>query len=209
MPNRRQGLALLEVAGFLLRFLKLNQIAKTAIIAILVFLTISRSLWAEEKTARQNPIWLYEIRAGILVHDVPVWSRSRQESGVDFNGELIFGFPNSRLFSGVLRTNLGFSLNNQGDTSKVYSGLLWEYIWESGLFLNLGLGLAAHNGELEDSDDKKELGSRILFRIPIEIGLFFNRHQGISIMFDHVSNAYLADPNEGLDTVGLRYTYRF
>ena len=73
----------------------------------------------------------------------------------------------------------------------------------------LGLGLAAHDGKLENSDDKKELGSRILFRIPIEIGLLFTLHQGVSIMFDHVSNAYLADPNEGLDTVGLRYTYRF
>ena len=50
---------------------------------------------------------------------------------------------------------------------------------------------------------------RILFRIPIEMGLLFTRHQGVSIRFDHVSNAYLADPNEGLDTIGLRYTYRF
>jgi len=24
-----------------------------------------------------------------------------------------------------------------------------------------------------------------------------------------VSNAYLADPNEGLDVIGLRYSYRF
>ena len=187
----------------------MNQIPKTAIIAILVFLTISQSIWAEEIKARKNPNWLYEIRAGILAHDVPVWSRSREEGGVDFNGELIFSFPENRLFSGVLRTNLGFSLNNQGDTSKVYSGLLWEYIWDSGLFINLGLGLAAHDGKLDNSDNNKQLGSRILFRIPIEIGLLFTRHQGVSIMFDHVSNAYLADPNEGLDTIGLRYIYRF
>ena len=140
---------------------------------------------------------------------MPVWSRSRQEGGVDVNVEFIFSFPNCRLFSGSVRTNLGFSLNNQGDTSKIYSGLLWEYVWDSGLFLNLGLGLAAHNGKLDDSDDKKALGSRILFRIPIEMGLLFTPHQGVSIMFDHISNAYLANPNEGLDTIGLRYTYRF
>jgi hypothetical protein len=152
---------------------------------------------------------LYGIRTGILAHDVPVWSLSRREGGVDFNAELIFGFPNGRLFSGVVRTNLGFSLNSQGDTSKVYTGLLWEYMWDSGLFLNLGLGLAAHDGKLDNSDDKKGLGSRILFRIPLEMGLLFTRHQGISMMFDHVSNAYLADPNEGLDTIGLRYIYRF
>jgi hypothetical protein len=187
----------------------LNQIAKTAIIAILMILSAFQAAGVEEKPTRQNHKWLYEIRAGILAHDVPVWSRTRQEGGVDFNTELIFGFPNHRLFSGIVRANLGFSLNSQGDTSKVYSGLLWEYIWDSGLFLNLGLGLAAHDGKLDNSDDKKALGSRILFRIPIELGLLFTRDQGVSIMFDHVSNAYLADPNEGLDTIGLRYTYRF
>ena len=172
-------------------------------------LPTGQAIFAEQKPTRQHHNGLYGIRAGIQAHDVRLWSRSRQESGVDLNAEFIFGFPNIRLFSGTVRTNLGFSLNTQGDTSKVYSGLLWEYIWETDVFLNLGLGLAAHNGELENSDNKKELGSRILFRIPIEIGLFLTRHQGISIMFDHVSNAYLADPNEGLDTVGLRYVYRF
>ncbi len=187
----------------------MNQIARTVIFTIVATLSTGQAIWAEQKPARQHHNWLYEIRAGILAHDVRLWSLSRQEGGVDFNAEFIFGFPNRRLFSGTVRTNLGFSLNNQGDTSKVYSGLLWEYIWDSGLFLNLGLGLAAHDGELENSDDKKELGSRILFRIPIEIGLFLTRYQGVSIMFDHVSNAYLADPNEGLDTIGLRYIYRF
>jgi hypothetical protein len=187
----------------------LNQIVRTSIFTVLVILSASQAICAEEKPTPQNHNWLYEIRAGILAHDVPVWSLSRREGGVDFNAELIFGFPNSRLFSGVVRTNLGFSLNSQGDTSKVYAGLLWEYMWDSGLFLNLGLGLAAHDGKLDNSDDRKELGSRILFRIPLEMGLFFTRHQGISVMFDHVSNAYLADPNEGLDTIGLRYTYRF
>ena len=187
----------------------MNQIGRAAIIAILVFLATSRLVCAEQKPTRQHHKWLYAMRAGILAHDVPVWSRSRQEGGVDFNAEFIFGFPNYRLFSGSVRANLGFSLNSQGDTSRIYSGLLWEYMWDSGLFFNLGLGLAAHDGELENSDDKKELGSRILFRIPIEMGLLFTPHQGVSIMFDHVSNAYLADPNEGLDTIGLRYIYRF
>jgi hypothetical protein len=28
-------------------------------------------------------------------------------------------------------------------------------------------------------------------------------------MFDHISNAYLASPNEGMDTLGVRYGYQF
>ena len=173
-------------------------------------LFVSHALSSEEGPIDQNQRWLSDIRVGILAHDVPIWSRSREEGGVDFNTELIFIWPNYSLAGGIVRSNLGISLNNQGDTSKIYSGFLWEYIWQSGLFLNLGVGLAVHDGELEtNDDDKKELGSRVLFRIPIEIGLLFAEHHGLSIMFDHVSNAYLADPNEGLDTIGIRYTYRF
>jgi lipid A 3-O-deacylase len=187
----------------------LNQFRKTTIFIILLTLFAPQTACSEDRTGRQNHKWLYEIRTGILAHDVPIWSLSREEGGVDFNAEFIFAYPDYSLISGILRTNLGFSLNSRGDTSKIYSGLLWEYIWNSVIFMDLGLGLAVHDGKLDNNDDRKELGSRILFRIPIEIGFLFAGHHGISIMFDHVSNAYLADPNEGLDTLGLRYSYRF
>jgi hypothetical protein len=105
---------------------------------------------------------------------------------------------------------LGADVNNRGDTSKIYSGFLWEYLWPSGFFIDLGLGLAAHDGNLQsDDDDRKELGSRVLFRVPVEIGVLFAERHGVSILFAHVSNAYLANPNQGLDTIGLRYSYRF
>ncbi|MGZ8955779.1 MAG: acyloxyacyl hydrolase [Methylovulum sp.] len=29
------------------------------------------------------------------------------------------------------------------------------------------------------------------------------------MMLDHISNAGLADPNEGMDNVGIRYGFRF
>ena len=111
-------------------------------------LFVSHALSSEEGSIDQNQGWLSDIRVGILAHDVPIWSRSREEGGVDFNTELIFIWPNYSIAGGVVRSNLGVSLNNQGDTSKIYSGFLWEYIWQSGLFLNLGVGLAVHDGEL-------------------------------------------------------------
>ncbi len=52
--------------------------------------------------------------------------------------------------------------------------------------------------------NRKELGSRTLFRVPFEFGLILNDHLRLSFMFDHVSNGYLAVPNQGLDTVGFR-----
>ena len=95
-------------------------------------------------------------------------------------------------------------------SSKLYGGLVWQYVADSGWFLKLGLGGAVHDGERETlREGKKELGSQVLFHIPIELGRSVRGRHRISLYFDHVSNASLADENEGLDTLGLRYGYLF
>lgn len=154
---------------------------------------------------------LYGCRIGLLDHDVNgLWSGMRAESGVDLNGEIVFKKPRLSLWRGSILTNLGVTLNNQGDTNTLYGGFIWEFVSEAGVFFNTGLGLAAHSGELEtDDDQKKSLGSRILFRIPIEIGATLGTRHRISILFAHTSNAYLADPNQGLDVLGVRYGIQF
>ena len=59
--------------------------------------------------------------------------------------------------------------------------------------------------------NKKELGSSLLFREAAEIGWNFYGKDSISIRLDHISNANLwgEDTNEGLDTLGIFYGYRF
>jgi hypothetical protein len=180
-------------------------------IAVMVMLVSTPAGGDEPIPSQAGFGWLHEIRLGVLKHDVDnLWSRNRKESGVSYNGEIIFSRPNLFFLKGMIRPNLGLSVNDQGDTSKVYAGLVWEVESEAGLFLNLGLGATVHNGELDtDRADKKQLGARVLFRIPIEFGFGLNRNHRISIMFDHISNAGLTSPNEGLDTLGLRYGYRF
>ena len=154
---------------------------------------------------------VHELRFGALAHDVDgLWSGSRREEGVDLNFEMVFAQPSAKLPVGVLRPNLGVSANPSGDTSKLYGGVLWQIDFDSGVFFDLGLGVAAHNGETDSiKPGHKRLGSRLQFRIPIELGYTPDGHNRFSIMFDHISNANLADPNEGLDTLGLRYGYTF
>jgi hypothetical protein len=182
-----------------------------AVVLMMCFLYASSASGAEPSTEQKDSCWVYELRAGVLAHDVPgLWSGSRKEGGVDFSAELIFSRPSFSLLWGIVRPNLGMSLNNQGDTSKLYAGMLWEFQMESGIFLNLGVDGAVHDGESETSEeDGKELGSRFLFRIPIEIGYALNEHHRLSILYEHLSNGYLTSPNEGLDTLGIRYGYRF
>jgi hypothetical protein len=155
--------------------------------------------------------WLHEIRGGVLAHDVDhLWTGENVEDGVDLNAEMIFARPAVSALEGRIRLNAGASINTAGNTSKVYGGMLWEWEARFGLFFDVGLGLAVHNGELDtNKPDRKSLGSRVLFRTAIEVGYSFNTHHRIALSFDHVSNASLASPNDGMDTLGLRYCYRF
>lgn len=112
------------------------------------------------------------------------------------------------MLGGNIHPAVGASINTGGDTSKIYAGLRYRYELENGLFF--GLGVAAHNGESKlVQTDKKALGSTLLFHIPAEIGYRFTEHYAASIYFDHISNGYTQDENEGLDTLGVRIGYRF
>jgi lipid A 3-O-deacylase len=45
--------------------------------------------------------------------------------------------------------------------------------------------------------------------IPFELGYRFDERQSMSVYFEHMSNGNLADHNETLDSIGIRYGYRF
>ena len=192
-----------------------KSIFRTVITSILLLITclvfITPVYGTDIRDQQQDTKWLHEVRLGVLAHDVDnMWSGSRKESGSDFNGELIFDRMNCNILSGTVRPNLGASINSSGDTSKLYGGLIWESKIRSSMFLNMGLGAAIHNGEsLSKSNDMKSLGSSLLFRVPFEFGFEIDKHHRISIMFDHISNGYIKEPNEGLDTLGIRYGFRF
>jgi hypothetical protein len=155
--------------------------------------------------------FFYGWRIGVLGHDVDsLWSGSQAEEGVDLNAEIVLKRPGFSFLKGRVLPNVGMTVNTRGDTSTLYAGCIWEYVSDAGVFFNTGVGLAVHNGELETADDqKKSLGSRVLFRIPIELGATFGRRHRLSLFFAHISNAYLTEPNDGLDVLGLRYGWQF
>jgi len=153
---------------------------------------------------------LHELKFGILAHDVgDLWSGFNREDGVDINVEASLS-PSLDLGFATLRPAFGASINTEGDTSKLYVDARLEHDFEGGVFLAAGIGAAVHDGEIHGGNrERKALGSRVLLHFPIEAGYRFDEHHGLSVYFDHVSNGYLADDNEGMDTLGLRYGYRF
>jgi lipid A 3-O-deacylase len=154
---------------------------------------------------------ILEVRIGLAAHDVDgLWSGESKEDGPDICAEVIFNRKLAHLFSLAAYPHLGASVNTRGDTSKIYGGVLVQWEPAADFFFSTGLGIAVHDGKRDThSADRKSLGSRVLFRIPIEFGYAINYHHRVALAFDHISNAYLASPNEGMDTLGLVYGYRF
>lgn len=161
------------------------------------------------------------VTVGLLDHDTPgLWSGFQRESGVDINAEVTFRsfYERSAEESETPKLDLwiypsvGVSINDSGDTSKVYADLRFELRpnIEPQIFFAVGLGAALHDGKLDTRRrDRKSLGSRVLFHIPAELGVEIAEHHRVSLFYDHVSNNYLADKNEGMDTIGLRYGFKF
>ena len=170
-------------------------------------LALGLLLWLGTAQAQQQQGIVYEVRGGVLVHDVDLWAARGVEDGTTFNGEVVFT-PSYDLLSGKIRPAVGASLTTQDGTSYVYADAKWEWagpIW----FFGLGLGGAIHDGSKNGSRNEKALGSRVLFHVPAEIGWQFTEKNRVSLYFEHVSNGFLADKNEGLDNIGVRLSHRF
>lgn len=155
--------------------------------------------------------YIYAIRGGIMIHDVNILGHS-EESGADFNLELLFNSPGWLEWAWAPHPHIGVAVHSEGDTHQVYSGLTWEKLFENNVFLNLALGLTLHSGTRECSNhdcNEKELGSDLLFREALEVGYQFNQSHSLSILFFHISNAGLCSENDGMNHLGLRYGYSF
>jgi lipid A 3-O-deacylase len=154
--------------------------------------------------------FLSEIKLGALAHDVPLLA-TRDERGVDFNIEALFTSPAFLTSLGAPRPHVGASINGSGDTSQAYAGLTWEWKpFEAPVWGAFSFGGAIHDGERENvREDRKALGSRVLFRLAAEVGYDVSDSVRVSLLWDHISNAGLAEENEGLNNVGVRLGYRF
>jgi lipid A 3-O-deacylase len=204
MENRRTRSTLAGV-GAAIRMTGLVRTATAASLAAVFAIGAANGASAEDM--------LYALKIGALAHDVPgLWSGFQVEhDAVDINIEAQFAAAWA-LPWGAIRPVIGGSINTRGDTSDGYIDARWQGDCPSGLFFGIGLGAAVHDGEIggPGSDpDKKWLGSRVLFHIPMEVGYHLDKHNDVSVYFEHMSNAYTEKYNEGMDRIGLRYGYRF
>jgi lipid A 3-O-deacylase len=151
--------------------------------------------------------FIHEIRGGVLAHDIPIVAAGRFEYGIGLNAELAFS-PSLPLLGGNIRPAVGGTFATDNGTSLIYLDAKWE--WSGSLlFFGLGLGPALQTGELQYVNGRKGLGSRVLFHIPVEVGLQITPQIRLSAYYEHVSNGFLAYPNPGMDNIGMRFAHRF
>ena len=164
----------------------------------------------DEPMQMREDFGLNAVVIGVGGHDPGVFGR-RKESGKVVNMELRFTPFGGWLWDFILspEPHIGGHYNTDGNTNQIYVGGTWMFDLGWGLFAGGSLAFALHDGETEtDALDRKELGLPVLFRESAEFGYRVDEHHGISFHLDHISNASIGENNEGLDTFGLRYTYR-
>ena len=145
----------------------------------------------------------------MLAYDVPLVGAGHYEDGVSLNAEVAFS-PSLALFGGAIRPVLGGTFTTNQRTSWAYLDARWE--WAGPLFFfGIGVGPSIHTGDslYYSYPGNKGLGSRVLFHVPLEVGLQVTPDNRISVYYEHASNAFLAYPNPGMDNVGLRLAHRF
>lgn len=158
---------------------------------------------------------LHEVAGGVLLHDRSYFA-DHNEDGLDLNIEAVFRRPDWDAWRWLLSPwpMAGANLNLVGDTSYAYAGLRWEFEPLDRLVLGAGLGLAAHTGRLERSEeacaeDNCGFGSRFTIYLAGEVGWRLDRRNTVALVMDHISHAgWFAEQNEGVDSIGLRWRYR-
>lgn len=160
-----------------------------------------------------------ELKLGALAHDVnpryvdgqpSLFGNHVEPASLDINLEALFPPFFRPVLGGTLRPAIGVTINTAGGTSQAYADVRWQYELPSDIFFALGVGAAVHDGNLDSEDpNHRALGTRVLFHIPVEIGLRVDERNSVSLFWDHASNAGLNEENPGMDRVGIRYGYRF
>jgi hypothetical protein len=143
---------------------------------------------------------------GVYAHDADIVTASGIERGADL--ELGWRGPKILRALGGPRPYAFVSINSAGATHFAATGISWRI--GNPFYLRPGFGIAVHTGPDRPSATRLRLGSRLLFEPEIGIGLRLAPRVSVEASWVHLSHGQLfGRQNPGLDTLGLRFNYRF
>ncbi|MDB5690980.1 MAG: hypothetical protein JWO81_43 [Alphaproteobacteria bacterium] len=147
-----------------------------------------------------------ELFGGVYVHDVNIVTSSGIERGADF--ELGWRGPKILRALGGPRPHFLVSVNSAGATHFAAAGISWRI--GRTFYLRPGVGIGVHTGPAYASADRIWFGSRFLFEPEFGIGLQLAPRASVEASWVHLSHGRIfGRQNPGLDTLGLRFNYRF
>lgn len=171
-------------------------------------------LVAQAASADTASSWADEVRFGVYQHDSGLIG-THKEDGADFALEVLSRPVVALRLIGTPRLVLGGAFNTAGQTSQIYLAIdkqlnLFRSIFSErdAIYVEGTIGGVWHNGKLDVSNTPldtqwKSHGSRFLFRPGLALGYRFNDRWSLAASLNHISNANLAKPNQGMNDIGL------
>jgi hypothetical protein len=152
----------------------------------------------------------FELRLGVAAYDTGIFS-THDFNGAVINGELLFPSPDFLSVIGSPRPAIGVDIATAPDAIHfAYIDLNWDAHFTDRLYATWSLGGAVTSAnDLEHSTRYKNLGCKVLFHLGAGLGYDLSEHASIELYADHFSNADLCTPNNGAESAGIRFAYRF
>jgi hypothetical protein len=160
--------------------------------------------------ALATPAAAGEVFGGVHAHDVDFIAIGGFEKGTQLSvgyrtepieGLRVIGSPSAQAFAAG---------NTAGGVAYGVAGLSWRF--GDRIFIRPGIGVAVHNGEVNDFQIGSELnlGSRVLAELELGVGWQVNERLSVEASIVHLSHGQSrGEQNPGLDDVGVRISYRF
>lgn len=164
-----------------------------------------------------------ELSFGVAMHDLDLGKNTGKEGGYDIQGEVVFSSPAFLHWALKPRPYLNISINTDGDTNFGGAGLNWKQDFGDSLFGYFSAGLVYDDGitslppnpgdpvRIKLAATRALLGSDILFMEQFGLGAHMTGNWDTSVYFQHLSHGKILSSgnNEGLNNVGVKFTYRF
>ena len=151
-----------------------------------------------------------EMRIGVMDHDTSLIRKRLETDSPDINAEVLFPSLKFLDWAWSPRPLIGATINTDGGTSLGYAGLGWNFDLGNKFYFDASLAGAVHNGETDKvTTSSRNYGCRLQFHETFSLGYQLNEHHSLMATFEHMSNAYLCDSNDGMNNIGVRYGYRF
>ena len=167
------------------------------------------SAQAQGESSQQSLI--NEFRIGLLAHHIE--PAGTEKGGQDVSAEILFrrhAFSFGSRFADIVlrpRAHVGASINVNGDTSQLYSGLTWDIPLTERVSLEVTFGGSLHDGQ--HNGQGSAFGCVWNFRESASIGFALTQRWRLYGTVAHMSNAGLCERNSGLTSAGVRLGYVF